>query len=97
MLLLVQPKCGLPIFHYFSALKIIWLMENCESVKEAIAAGNCLFGTVDTWLIWVCSVVCVCVCVCVCVVCVCGVVCVWCSVCGVVCSLCPSGETGAGC
>ncbi|XP_065887650.1 glycerol kinase-like [Dysidea avara] len=48
----LQPKCGLPIFHYFSALKIIWLMENCEPVKEAIAAGNCLFGTVDTWLIW---------------------------------------------
>ena len=44
-------------------------MENCEPVKKAIAAGNCLFGTVDTWLIWVC-ILCVCsahVCVCVCV------------------------------
>ena len=28
-------------------------MENCSTVKEAISAGNCLFGTVDTWLIWV--------------------------------------------
>ena len=34
-------------------------MENCEPVKNAIATGNCLFGTVDTWLIWVCVCVCV--------------------------------------
>ena len=37
-------------------------MENCEPVKEAIAAGNCLFGTVDTWLIWVRLCVRACVC-----------------------------------
>ena len=54
--LIVQPVCGLPLFHYFSAVKIVWLMENCTAVREAIDAGNCLFGTVDTWLIWVCSV-----------------------------------------
>ena len=55
VIIIMQPVCGLPIFHYFSAVKIVWLMENCSAVKEAIAAGNCLFGTVDTWLIWVCS------------------------------------------
>ena len=37
-------------------MKIVWLMENCTAVREAIADGNCLFGTVDTWLIWVCIV-----------------------------------------
>ena len=49
----LQSVCGLPIFHYFSAVKIVWLMENCFAVKEAIDAGNCLFGTIDTWLLWV--------------------------------------------
>ncbi|KAI4387075.1 hypothetical protein MLD38_004935 [Melastoma candidum] len=44
--------CGLPISTYFSALKLLWLMENVDPVKEAIAKGDALFGTVDTWLIW---------------------------------------------
>nr|AAR88660.1 glycerol kinase [Pandanus amaryllifolius] len=44
--------CGLPISTYFSALKILWLMENISAVKEAIKLGDALFGTVDTWLIW---------------------------------------------
>lgn len=48
-----QPRCGLPINPYFSALKVCWLMENCEQVRAAIEDGRCLFGTVDTWLIWV--------------------------------------------
>ena len=51
--LLPQPRCGLPINPYFSALKLCWLMENSEPVRTAIAEGNCLFGTVDTWIIWV--------------------------------------------
>lgn len=44
--------CGLPISTYFSALKILWLMENVDGVKEAIRKGDALFGTVDTWMIW---------------------------------------------
>ncbi|XP_010537930.1 PREDICTED: glycerol kinase [Tarenaya hassleriana] len=44
--------CGLPISTYFSALKLIWLMENVDAVKEAIKKGDALFGTIDTWLIW---------------------------------------------
>ncbi|KAG1327870.1 glycerol kinase [Cocos nucifera] len=44
--------CGLPISTYFSALKILWLMENVEAVREAIRSGDALFGTIDTWLIW---------------------------------------------
>lgn len=45
--------CGLPVSTYFSALKIRWLIDNVDAVKEAIANNRCLFGTVDTWLIWV--------------------------------------------
>ena len=48
-----QTKCGLPLSPYFSALKIRWLMDNVPEVQTAIGAGTCLFGTVDSWLMWV--------------------------------------------
>ncbi|CAK9185617.1 unnamed protein product [Ilex paraguariensis] len=44
--------CGLPISTYFSALKLLWLLENVDTVKEAVKKGDALFGTIDTWLIW---------------------------------------------
>lgn len=44
--------CGLPISTYFSAVKLLWLMENVDTVKEAVKSGDALFGTIDTWLIW---------------------------------------------
>ena len=44
---------GLPISTYLSALKLRWLIDNIAEVREAIAENRCLFGTVDTWLIWV--------------------------------------------
>lgn len=44
--------CGLPISTYFSAMKLIWLMENVDAVKEGIEKKDALFGTVDSWLIW---------------------------------------------
>ncbi|KAK9701777.1 FGGY family of carbohydrate kinase [Popillia japonica] len=44
--------CGLPVSTYFSALKIRWLIDNIEGVRRAIEEDRCLFGTVDTWLIW---------------------------------------------
>ncbi|CAK8574610.1 unnamed protein product [Lathyrus sativus] len=45
-------SCGLPISTYFSALKLLWLMENVDAVKEAIKKKDAMFGTIDTWLIW---------------------------------------------
>ncbi|PON35968.1 Glycerol kinase [Parasponia andersonii] len=44
--------CGLPISTYFSAVKLLWLIENVDSVKKAVEDGDALFGTIDTWLIW---------------------------------------------
>ncbi|CAI9088056.1 OLC1v1022288C1 [Oldenlandia corymbosa var. corymbosa] len=44
--------CGLPISTYFSATKLLWLMANVDSVKDAVKKGDALFGTIDTWLIW---------------------------------------------
>lgn len=48
-----KSNCGLPISPYFSAFKIKWLMHFVPQVKKAIKANKCLFGTVDTWLLWV--------------------------------------------
>lgn len=44
--------CGLPVSTYFSATKILWMIENLYGVKEAIRTGDAMFGTVDTWVIW---------------------------------------------
>ncbi|XP_055701543.1 glycerol kinase [Phlebotomus papatasi] len=48
----LKPLCGLPLSPYFSAVKLRWLIENVARVREAVKAGNCLFGTIDTWLLW---------------------------------------------
>lgn len=48
-----RDKVGMPIATYFSALKISWLIENVPDVKKAVAEGRCMFGTVDSWLIYV--------------------------------------------
>ena len=45
--------CGLPISPYFSALKLKWLMDNVPEVQNAIKENRCMFGTIDSWLIWV--------------------------------------------
>lgn len=49
----IRNLCGLPISTYFSALKMKWLLENIPAVKSAVEEKRCLFGTVDSWLIWV--------------------------------------------
>ncbi|XP_044268892.1 glycerol kinase [Tribolium madens] len=48
----LKPLCGLPMSPYFSAVKLKWLQDNVPKVKKAMGAKNCLFGTVDSWLIW---------------------------------------------
>lgn len=48
----VKKTSGLVIDSYFSATKINWILENVEGAKAEAEAGNLLFGTVDSWLIW---------------------------------------------
>ncbi len=43
---------GLPLASYFSALKLRWLLDNVPDARRRAAAGDLLFGTVDTWLLW---------------------------------------------
>ncbi|KAI7985759.1 Glycerol kinase [Camellia lanceoleosa] len=44
--------CGLPISTYFSAVKLLWLLDHVDAVKQAVAKKDALFGTIDSWLIW---------------------------------------------
>uniref|UniRef100_A0A8D8TWJ8 glycerol kinase n=1 Tax=Cacopsylla melanoneura TaxID=428564 RepID=A0A8D8TWJ8_9HEMI len=48
----LKPICGLPVSPYFSALKLAWLMQNVPAVRRAIKDQHCLFGTIDSWLVW---------------------------------------------
>ena len=48
----VRNATGLTIDAYFSASKIAWILENVDGARELADAGDLLFGTVDTWLIW---------------------------------------------
>ena len=48
----IKNKTGLILDAYFSATKLQWILDNVEGAREEAKAGNLLFGTVDTWLIW---------------------------------------------
>jgi len=43
---------GLPLSTYFSSLKARWLLQHVAGAKEKAAAGELLFGTVDSFLVW---------------------------------------------
>lgn len=47
-----RKKTGLVIDAYFSATKIKWILDHVEGARERAQAGDLLFGTVETWLIW---------------------------------------------
>ena len=49
----IQSKTGLMPDAYFSASKIAWILENVAGARERAERGELLFGTVDTWLVWV--------------------------------------------
>ena len=48
----IQMATGLVPDAYFSASKLAWILDHVEGAREEAEAGNLLFGTVDTWLIW---------------------------------------------
>jgi glycerol kinase len=47
-----RQKTGLPLATYFSVLKIRWILNNVEGARKKAEAGQLLFGTVDTFLLW---------------------------------------------
>src|SRR2546427_817109 len=45
-------QTGLPLSTYFSGLKLRWLLQNVPGAREKAAAGELLFGNIDTFLLW---------------------------------------------
>lgn len=43
---------GLRLDPYFSGTKLKWILDHVEGARERAEAGELLFGTVDTWLVW---------------------------------------------
>jgi len=48
----IRYKTGLQPDAYFSGSKIKWLLDTVPGAREKANAGQLLFGTIDTWLIW---------------------------------------------
>jgi glycerol kinase len=47
-----RAKTGLPLATYFSSLKIRWVLDHVAGAREQAEAGDVLFGTIDTFLVW---------------------------------------------
>ncbi|EZQ10773.1 glycerol kinase GlpK [Acinetobacter sp. Ver3] len=43
---------GLRIDPYFSAGKLVWLLENINGLRARAEQGEVAFGTIDSWLVW---------------------------------------------
>jgi glycerol kinase len=48
----IAAKTGLLLDPYFSASKIVWLLDNVAGSRAAAEQGKLAFGTVDTFLLW---------------------------------------------
>ncbi|MCL8026639.1 glycerol kinase GlpK [Nocardioides bruguierae] len=49
---LIRERTGLTPSPYFAGGKIKWLLENVDGLRAAAEAGDAIFGTTDSWLIW---------------------------------------------
>lgn len=49
---MVRRKTGLLIDAYFSASKIKWILDNVPHARARAQAGDLVFGTIDSWLVW---------------------------------------------
>ncbi|PQO24337.1 glycerol kinase [Rhodobacteraceae bacterium WD3A24] len=49
---MITERTGLLIDPYFSATKLKWLLDSVEGARARAEAGELLFGTVDSFLIW---------------------------------------------
>ncbi|HST50849.1 MAG TPA: glycerol kinase GlpK [Pyrinomonadaceae bacterium] len=48
----IHEKTGLILDPYFSGTKIEWMLDNIEHLRERVARGEVVFGTIDSWLVW---------------------------------------------
>ena len=49
---MVTDKTGLLLDSYFSGTKIRWILDQVPGARERACAGELLFGTIDTFLLW---------------------------------------------
>lgn len=49
---IISKKTGLKPDAYFSATKIMWILDNIEGARERAENGELLFGTIDSWLVF---------------------------------------------
>lgn len=49
---LLQQKTGLLLDPYFSATKIMWILDHVPQARERAERGELAFGTVDSYLLW---------------------------------------------
>ncbi|MDD5177140.1 MAG: glycerol kinase GlpK [Sterolibacterium sp.] len=49
---LFQSRTGLTLDPYFSASKLVWILDHVPGARERAEAGELAFGTVDSWLVW---------------------------------------------
>ncbi|QNQ91239.1 glycerol kinase GlpK [Corynebacterium poyangense] len=47
-----QKTTGLLLNSYPAGPKIKWILDNVDGARERAEAGDLLFGTIDTWLLW---------------------------------------------
>ncbi|MCD4650220.1 MAG: glycerol kinase GlpK [Candidatus Cloacimonetes bacterium] len=47
-----QQRTGLPPSTYFSAPKLLWLMEKNPDLRGKLESGSVLVGTIDSWIVW---------------------------------------------
>lgn len=47
-----KDRTGLPLATYFAGPKIRWILDHVDGAREKAEAGELLFGTTDTWLLW---------------------------------------------
>ncbi|MEO7121684.1 MAG: glycerol kinase GlpK, partial [Lacisediminihabitans sp.] len=47
-----KSQVGLPLSTYFAGTKIAWILENVDGARERADAGDLIFGTIDSWVIW---------------------------------------------
>ncbi|MEX3317116.1 glycerol kinase GlpK [Sulfitobacter sp. PS-8MA] len=49
---IITERAGLLADPYFSGTKLKWMLDNVEGARDRAKAGELLFGTVDSYLIW---------------------------------------------
>ena len=48
----VTERTGLLLDPYFSGTKLAWILDNIDGARARAEAGELLFGTVDSWIVW---------------------------------------------